>query len=909
MANRNAWHTMDIENICARLDTNSTKGLGRKQASARAKKLNIRQPEALRPLFIPSSQPWYKELLRMLFDPIMLLTLLVAALMLLFTEQALGVAIVVILLLNAVGCAFANAKARNVWCKMQLYSNPMIKVVRSGKLFVTDARNVLPGDLVILSEGDVCPADVRLDKGNSVHVTQLVMGETKMERQSVRKSGDVLYMPGQEVFNPHCENIVYAGSVIEQGFARGIVVETGRYTYIGAVNGIVPGTEQPQKTESVGFIKRYFSVFSAVQACMILPMTFLMAATMRYTLSFAECFMITLALCCTVVVEHLLSLISIARTIGIDAAASELQKESVCVIKNNQAMDKLCDMTDLLLLDSSAISDGRYHLESVYAGGSIYNLSELQNSDVQRLVTELYLYRTATRPLQASERDALDAGLAAPIDALIKHVAIDTAAIELTRVSSYVTSDEDVLVVHNRLNDCDHDILLSPNERLLQSCTHIAHALGDKEFDDSEHMAMRTLCRIYRESGYRVLLIANSRNGCITLVGMLAFANRVGYQFDDACKQLIESGVRVSAFMDNTPENVKILTDSTLIRDPDTDILTADAAQDLDLELGVAYGSYRAYLGFSKEQIAQLIEGLKSRGATVAAFCVDNELQSLQDLSDTSITCDAIEYRSPKVAQSYYDKMPVDGKSFSSRASQNMRRHADVVLRRAGEQGGGLHGILTGRARSFAVNYNVANIMTYLVTVQFFRAVLLIVPALFGTYTLTPVSLLITGILLDALFVWLFALATPDLSKGVSYPIMRRLEKPITYNAANVMGACISALLVWLCFVVLQILGLTDAAQSTALGFVTTYLLQGVVFVVTLREYAQKKKKGVNTAMLAGVLIYVVTFGACLVLPVLRGLTGCAGLSLIIPAIAALALLIYYLTYRILSASGLNLHK
>jgi hypothetical protein len=61
--------------------------------------------------------------------------------------------------------------------------------------------------------------------------------------------------------------------------------------------------------------------------------------------------------------------------------------------------------------------------------------------------------------------------------------------------------------------------------------------------------------------------------------------------------------------------------------------------------------------------------------------------------------------------------------------------------------------------------------------------------------------------------------------------------------------------------------------------------------------------------MLAGVLIYVVTFGACLVLPVLRGLTGCAGLSLIIPAIAALALLIYYLTYRILSASGLNLHK
>ena len=139
----------------------------------------------------------------------------------------------------------------------------MIKVIRSGKLYTTDARNVLPGDLVILSEGDVCPADVRLIEGSRVRVSQYVFyRQTDCERVSVQKSGDMLYQPGQDVFNPDCENIVYAGSVIEQGFAKGIAVETGRHTYVGASNGTVPGTEHPNQPNSVDFIKRYFSYFT-----------------------------------------------------------------------------------------------------------------------------------------------------------------------------------------------------------------------------------------------------------------------------------------------------------------------------------------------------------------------------------------------------------------------------------------------------------------------------------------------------------------------------------------------------------------------------------------------------------------------------------------------------------------------
>ena len=912
MVNRHAWHTMDCEQICTRLETDPTKGLAKKQAAARKSKLSIRQPEALLPLFIPTKRPLYMDLAKMLLDPILLLTLFVALITCFFGRMyALGGMIIAILLVNALICAVANAKAKNVWTKLQSYSNPLTKIIRSGKLYTTDARNVLPGDLVILQAGDVCPADIRLMKGSSVRVRQYALStdrEKKFDTVTVEKNGDHIYRPDQEIFNPDCVNIVYAGSIIEHGFARGIAVETGHHTYVGAANGVIPGTNHAPVPDSIAFIKRYFLRFTTAQAILLVPLTILLTVTMRQSMSFAECFLTALALCCTAITEHIVSLAGIIRAGGIDAAASEQRNAAVAIIKNSKASDQLCEMTDLLLLDSAAISDGKYHLESVYACGSIYNPTDLQNADVQRLVRDLYLYRTAPRPPSATDQNEFDLGLGAPIDALIKHVAMDTASIDLIKTASFVASEGEVFVVHNQLNNGAYDVLLSTNEQIIQHCTHVAAADTYKVLDDSEHIGLRTLCRIYRESGYRILLIANRRDQQVSLIGVLAFAQRIGHAFSECCEELIASGVRVSVFMPDTPESIKILTDSRLVRDQDTDVLTAQAALDQGLDLHVAYGSYRAYLGFTHSQIAELMEMLGQRGNRIATYCVDNQSQALHDMADLTITCDAIEYRSAKVAESYYDKLPVDGKPFSARASQQMRRTSDVILRRAGDQGGGLHGILTGRKYAFAINHNLANAITYLITVQFFRLVLLTVPALFGTHTLSAVSLLLSGLVLDVAAVILFAFAMPDKTAvASSYSIMRRLEKPITYNVANVISACVSALLIWLVFTLLQIFDIVQITQAAGFGFLATYLLQGTVFIVTLREYTSRKKPFVT--MLISILAYIAVLAACVLLPGLNTLTGCSALTWVTALVALLAPLIYFVTYRILSKYGLNLHK
>jgi magnesium-transporting ATPase (P-type) len=239
-----------------------------------------------------------------------------------------------------------------------------------------------------------------------------------------------------------------------------------------------------------------------------------------------------------------------------------------------------------------------------------------------------------------------------------------------------------------------------------------------------------------------------------------------------------------------------------------------------------------------------------------------------------------------------------------------MRRESDIVLRRACELGGGLHGIHTGRKFAFSINHNLANAMTYLITMQFFRIVLLVVPAMFGTHMLSALSLLINGMILDTAAVILFGFATPNQNAVASaYPIMRRLEKPITYNVANVISACVSALLVWLAFVLLQIFGVMNAAQSAGLGFASTYLLQGLVFAITLKEYAEGSKKKFSLTNIVIILAYLVLLLACIFVPGLNTLTGCNAMTWLAALLAPLASLFYIVTYRILSAHGLNLHK
>ena len=127
---------------------------------------------------------------------------------------------------------------------------PKVKVVRDGKLLSTDYRCIVRGDIVFLSAGDSVPFDVRLITSERLSVSTYVGRdeEGKDRFVSTEKDASAVLSVTRELLPEQRTNMVTAGSVVNAGSARAIVVETGSYTYTGALTGGVPILKKEEKS-------------------------------------------------------------------------------------------------------------------------------------------------------------------------------------------------------------------------------------------------------------------------------------------------------------------------------------------------------------------------------------------------------------------------------------------------------------------------------------------------------------------------------------------------------------------------------------------------------------------------------------------------------------------------------------
>jgi len=151
-----------------------------------------------------------------------LVYLLVAAGILSFALQDIsdGIVITAILLINTSLGFYQEFRTEKAVEKLQNLVSKEVLVKRDGKEALVPERLLVPGDLVILREGDIVPADTRLFK-----VNDFVVDESQLTGES---------MPVTKTTRA-ANNLVYAGSTVEQGEAKGYVYATAENTELGKI--------------------------------------------------------------------------------------------------------------------------------------------------------------------------------------------------------------------------------------------------------------------------------------------------------------------------------------------------------------------------------------------------------------------------------------------------------------------------------------------------------------------------------------------------------------------------------------------------------------------------------------------------------------------------------------------------
>ncbi|MCC7352171.1 MAG: cation-translocating P-type ATPase [Anaerolineae bacterium] len=229
----NAWHSQPIPAVLDALQTHRTQGLTLDEATARLEKHG---PNELR----EAPRPGFLTRLINQFRNFVVIILIVASVLSLFLGDFIeAAAIIAIVILNAILGVVQESRAEKALAALKKLAAPEAEIIREGRQQKLPARELVPGDIVLLETGNYIPADVRL-----VEAVNLKIEEAALTGESVptEKRADVVL--DREIPLGDRRNTAYMSTVVTYGRGRGVVVATGMSTQIGLIAQMIQSYEE-----------------------------------------------------------------------------------------------------------------------------------------------------------------------------------------------------------------------------------------------------------------------------------------------------------------------------------------------------------------------------------------------------------------------------------------------------------------------------------------------------------------------------------------------------------------------------------------------------------------------------------------------------------------------------------------
>jgi len=431
----NKWYAYSVKDTEEKLNTSVTEGLSREQARKRAEELTDSGIKERSPLYVPKRRNAAACVAQMLLSLNHVLFLAVAVFAFLSGHKYFGAWMIGLICVQDAVLGFMNLRAIRAKEKADLYSNPTVKVMRSGTAMYTDSRNIVPGDIIMFSAGDVITCDARLLSDNELLLDEFVydINSRKLIRRRVKKNSQKVYAENTCHISS-AENMVYAGSVVLSGFGTAIAVgvaqnaELAKHLCNGEMAGDAP---RPVGVSRLAHKLRTVSVATSVA---VLTMSVIGMFTLRQMSMYAVFMM---ALSSVLYVSS--SAVDIWSRIILYSAT-----ESLCdgtVITKNKAFDVLTDFSDVLLLGRAGLTDGELHVAGMFLSGRSFDPSiiEVKPDRTFKICEYIYTYLRVTQGMDFPKFNAFRKGL----QSFIEMSRYDTTGAELKLKSLYYLENQE----------------------------------------------------------------------------------------------------------------------------------------------------------------------------------------------------------------------------------------------------------------------------------------------------------------------------------------------------------------------------------------------------------------------------------------------------------------------------------
>jgi len=227
------WHALSTSEVFSALNTSPKDGISEQQA---AERLRTCGPNELKEA---PRRTRFQMLIDQFKDTIVLVLIAAAAVSALLTDYIEAAAILAIVILNAILGVVQEGRAEEALAALRKLAAPEANILRGGRHRSVPARELVPGDLVLLESGNYVPADLRL-----IETVNLRIEEAALTGESVAVEKDARAVLTQEVALGDRRNTAFSGTLVAYGRGRGIVVSTGMYTQIGMIAAMLQSVHE-----------------------------------------------------------------------------------------------------------------------------------------------------------------------------------------------------------------------------------------------------------------------------------------------------------------------------------------------------------------------------------------------------------------------------------------------------------------------------------------------------------------------------------------------------------------------------------------------------------------------------------------------------------------------------------------
>ncbi|HEX5048833.1 MAG TPA: cation-translocating P-type ATPase [Gammaproteobacteria bacterium] len=329
-------HRLPADAVLAALASDDKLGLEHGEARARLERYGRNELAAEKR--IPAWRKFVAQFQNVLVVLLLIATAISAALWLVERDAALpyeAIAIFAVVMLNAVMGYVQQVRAEEALAALRQLSAAHANVVRGGSRQSVPAAELVPGDVIVVEEGDTVPADARL-----IRVAALQTAEAALTGESLPVAKDTAAIAEEAALGDR-HDMIFSGTAVTYGRGRAVVTATGMHTEMGAIASMLK--EAPQETTPLQkALARVGKLLGAIVVAIAVVMiaTIVIVEDIRGWAALFDVLILGVALAVAAVPEGLPAVVTVVLSLGVQRMA-----ERNAIVRHLAAVETLGSAT------------------------------------------------------------------------------------------------------------------------------------------------------------------------------------------------------------------------------------------------------------------------------------------------------------------------------------------------------------------------------------------------------------------------------------------------------------------------------------------------------------------------------------------------------------------------------------